>query len=152
MAPATPGQLRSRSSRNANLENKLGNKVILITGCSSSIGIHTARALYQTGATLYLIARDIQKAKTSLGDIIGSSRVHFLHLDLTSLASVRSCAEEFKSKSSVLNILIQNAGVMACPEDRTADGFKIQFGSNHLAHFLLFYLLEPLLLASYCGP
>lgn len=80
--------------------------------------------------------------------MVDSPQVHLLHLDLNSLASVRACAEEFKAKSQTLNILIENAGVMACPEGRTADGFETQFGNNHLAHFLLFYLLKPVLLAS----
>ncbi|KAH8128110.1 hypothetical protein ACSS6W_011095 [Trichoderma asperelloides] len=131
-----------------NLRDQLSGKVILITGCSSGLGIETARALYQTGATLYLTARDTSKIKTALSDIASSPRVHLLHLDLGSLASVRAFAEEFKSRCSTLNILIENAGVMACPEGRTVDGFETQFGTNHLAHFLLFYLLRPTLLAS----
>ncbi|OJJ76669.1 hypothetical protein ASPBRDRAFT_116535 [Aspergillus brasiliensis CBS 101740] len=134
--------------KDQDLEGKLSDKVILITGCSSGLGIETARALYTTGATLYLTVRDVKKAVTNLGDIASSPRIHLLHLDLNSVASVRTCAEEFKSKSKTLNILIENAGVMACPEGRTADGFEIQFGSNHLAHFLLFYLLKSTLLAS----
>ncbi|KAL2828308.1 hypothetical protein BJY01DRAFT_240962 [Aspergillus pseudoustus] len=130
------------------LEEKLSDKVILITGCSSGLGVETARALYVTGATLFLTVRSVKKAEANLGDIVGSDRVHLLHLDLNSLESVRSCADEFKSKSKTLNILIENAGVMACPESRTADGFELQFSSNHLSHFLLFYLLKPVLLAS----
>ena len=134
--------------KDEDLEDKLAGKVIIVTGCSSGIGVPTARALYQTGATLYLTARDLDKAKSALSDIVGSPRVHLLHLDLNSLASVRACADEFKSKSKTLNILIENAGVMACPEGRTADGFETQFGTNHLAQFLLFYLLKSVLLAS----
>jgi len=65
-----------------------------------------------------------------------------------SLDSVRACAAEFLSKSQTLNIFIANAGVMACPEGKTKDGFETQFGVNHLAHFLLFNLLKPTLLAS----
>ncbi|GKZ32181.1 hypothetical protein AbraIFM66950_001361 [Aspergillus brasiliensis] len=130
------------------LENQCSDKVILITGCSSGLGVHTARALYTTGATLYLTARDLDRAKSALGDILDSPRVHLLHLDLNSLASVRACAEEFQAKSPRLNILIANAGVMGCPEGRTEDGFETQFGTNHLAHFLLFHLLRPVMLAS----
>jgi NAD(P)-dependent dehydrogenase (short-subunit alcohol dehydrogenase family) len=129
-------------------ENDLTDKVILITGCSSGLGIETAQALSHTGATLYLTARNLEKAKFALGDLLESPRVHLLHLNLDSLASVRACAEEFKSKSKTLNILIDNAGVMACPEGRTEDGFESQFGTNHLAHFQLFELLKPLLLSS----
>ncbi|KAJ5099274.1 short-chain dehydrogenase [Penicillium argentinense] len=118
--------------KDAGCEDALIGKVILITGCSSGLGIETARALYHTGATLYLTARDMEKAKSALGDIMASTRVRLLHLDFNSLASVRACAEEFNSKSNTLNVLIANAGVMACPE----------------AQFLLFYLLKSRLLCS----
>jgi NAD(P)-dependent dehydrogenase (short-subunit alcohol dehydrogenase family) len=130
------------------LEGKLIDSVVFITGCSSGIGIETARALYATGATLYLTARDLDKAKSALLDIITSDRVHLLELDLMSLDSVRACAAEFLSKSQTLNIFIANAAVMACPEGKTNEGFETQFGVNYLAHFLLFNLLKPTLLAS----
>ncbi|KAL7893166.1 hypothetical protein HDV63DRAFT_397885 [Trichoderma sp. SZMC 28014] len=146
-----PGDARPTASQivqDQQLVDKLSNKVILITGCSSGIGVETARALYLTGATLYLTARDTAMVKAALGDLTESPRVHVLHLDLNSLESVYACAETFKSKTARLNILIENAGVMACPEGRTADGFETQFGTNHLAHFLLFQLLRPTLLAS----
>jgi NAD(P)-dependent dehydrogenase (short-subunit alcohol dehydrogenase family) len=150
-SPNGPGDARPTALqiiKDEQLEGGLAGKVILITGCSSGIGIETARALWHTGATLYLTARDLKKAKTALGDLVEQPRVHLLQLDLNSLASVRACAAEFQSKSKTLNILIANAGVMACPEGRTADGFETQFGTNHLAHFLLFSLLKPVLLAS----
>jgi NAD(P)-dependent dehydrogenase (short-subunit alcohol dehydrogenase family) len=134
--------------KDENLEGKLEGKVIFITGCSSGIGIETARALFATGATLYLTARNLEKANTALPDLITSERVHILELDLNSLDSVRACAREFLSKSKKLNIFIANAGVMASPEGRTKDGFETQFGTNHLAHFLLLNLLKPTLVAS----
>lgn len=150
-SPSGPGDARPTALEiieDEKLVSGLSGKVILVTGCSSGLGVTTAQALYQTGATLYLTARDVEKMKGSLGELAHSPRVHFLHLDLNSLSSVRACAEDFKSKSRTLNILIANAGVMACPEGRTADGFESQFGGNYLAHFLLFYLLKPLLLDS----
>ncbi|TVY53765.1 Retinol dehydrogenase 14 [Lachnellula cervina] len=150
-SPQGPGDARPTAFqiiKDENLEGKLEGKVILITGCSSGLGIETAQALATTGATLYLTARDLEKAKKALGNLIASPRVHLLELDLDSLASVRACASEFLSKSSRLNIFIANAGIMACPEGRTKDGFESQFGTNHLAHFLLFNLLKPTLLAS----
>lgn len=150
-SPKGPGDVRPTALqivKDAGREDALTDKVILTTGCSSGLGIETARALYVTGATLYLTARNLEKAKSALGEIVASPRVHLLHLDLNSLASVRACAKEFLSKSDTLNILIANAGVMACPEGRTADGFETQFGTNHLAHFLLFYLLKSRLLSS----
>ncbi|OGM45305.1 short-chain dehydrogenase [Aspergillus bombycis] len=150
-SPKGPGDARPTALqivKDSGREDDLVGKVILITGCSSGLGIETARALYRTGATLYLTARDLEKAKSALGDIVASTRVHLLHLDLNSLASVRACAEEFNSRSHSLNVLIANAGVMACPEGRTADGFETQFGTNHVAHFLLFDLLKSRLLSS----
>ncbi|MCJ1401821.1 hypothetical protein MMC11_005038 [Xylographa trunciseda] len=134
--------------KDENLEGKLSGKVMLITGCSSGIGVETARALSATGATLFLTARDMKKGGTALDGFLEPGRVHLLQLDLNSLTSVRKCAEEFLQRSKTLNVLINNAGVMACPEGRTADGFETQFGTNHLAHFLLFNLLKPTLLAS----
>jgi NAD(P)-dependent dehydrogenase (short-subunit alcohol dehydrogenase family) len=130
------------------LEGKLLGKTVFITGCSSGIGIETARAFFTTGARLYLTARDLSKAKTAIPDLIASERVHLLTLDLESLESVRACAADFLSQSEQLNIFIANAGVMATPEGRTKDGFETQFGTNHLTHFLLFNLLKPTLLAS----
>ncbi|PLB47580.1 dehydrogenase with different specificitie [Aspergillus steynii IBT 23096] len=150
-SPKGPGDARPTALqivKDAGREDNMTGKVILITGCSSGLGIETARALFQTGATLYLTARDLEKAKSALGDLVDSPRVHLLHLDLKSLESVRACAQEFLSRSKTLNILIANAGVMACPEGRTADGFETQFGTNHLAHFLLFYRLKSCLLSS----
>jgi NAD(P)-dependent dehydrogenase (short-subunit alcohol dehydrogenase family) len=150
-SPNGPGDARPTALQiiqDEGLEGKLDGKVILITGCSSGIGVETAKALFTTGATLYLTARDLSKAQSALGDIVTSPRVHLLELDLNSLASVRACAEKFLSMSKTLNIFIANAGVMATPEGRTKDGFETQFGTNHLAHFLLFNLLKPTLLAS----
>jgi len=130
------------------LEGKLAGKVMFVTGCSSGIGIDTARALATTGATLYVTARDTSKCERVLSDILQTCRVHLLKLDLNSLDSVRACAKEFLEKNKTLNILVNNAGVMHTPEGKTANGFETQFGTNHLAHFLLFNLLKPTLLAS----
>ncbi|KAI8933855.1 hypothetical protein NX059_009554 [Plenodomus lindquistii] len=149
--PQGPGDARPTAAQiisdNA-LEGKWADKTILITGCSSGIGVETARALLTTGATLYLTARDMAKGEKALGDMLKNDKVHLLELDLNSLASVRKCAEAFLASSSKLNILIANAGIMAVPEGRTADGFETQLGTNHLAHFLLIQLLTPTLLAS----
>ncbi|KPM42505.1 hypothetical protein AK830_g4041 [Neonectria ditissima] len=149
-SPKGPGDDRPTALQivqNEGLEGKLGGKVVFITGCSSGLGVETARALSKTGATLYLTARNQKKAKDALGDLLDLDHVHLLTLDLNSLDSVRACATEFLSKSKTLNILINNAAVMATPEGQTADGFETQFGTNHLAHFLLFQLLKPALLS-----
>ena len=149
---AGPGDARPTALdiiKNDHLEKALTDKVILITGCSSGIGIETARALAATGATLYCTVRDIPKGKSALHDILEPGRVELLHMDLNSLDSVRVGAREFLRTSKKLNVLVNNAGIMAIPTlQKTSHGFESQFGINHLAHFLLFQLLKPLLLAS----
>lgn len=94
------------------LEGKLPDKVILITGCSSGIGIETARALKVTGARLFLGVRDIAKGESALSDILKPGHVEIIKMDLNSLDSVRAAVEVFQKKSKTLNILINNAGVM----------------------------------------
>ncbi|KFY11223.1 hypothetical protein V491_07314 [Pseudogymnoascus sp. VKM F-3775] len=150
--PKGPGDARPIALdivKDNNMINALTGKTILITGTSSGIGISTAQALYATGATLYLAARNLPKARQALGSLLDSPRVHLLEVDHNSLASVRKAADEFKSKSDSLNILVCNAGIMAVPTlEKTEDGFESQFGVCHLSHFLLFELLKPLLLKS----
>ena len=150
-APNGPGDARPTASQiieDEQLQGKWSDKTVLITGTSSGIGIETARALLETGATVYLAARNLHKAKSALGSILDNPRAKLLELDLNSLASVRKCADKFSNESDKLNILIANAGVMANPEGRTKDGFETQFGTNHLAHFLLIQLLLPMLTKS----
>lgn len=152
--PNGPGDARPTALqiiKDENLRDALQDKVILITGCSSGIGIETVRALSTTGATIYATARSLPKARAALGpSLLSSPRLHLLPLDLTSLASVRACAARFLALSpNKLDILIPNAGVMATPtRTLTPDGFETQLGVNYLAHFLLFWLLKPALLAS----
>ncbi|GME34313.1 hypothetical protein M1834_005974 [Neofusicoccum parvum] len=149
--PSGPGDARPTALQiiqDEGLRGKLQDKVFFITGCSSGIGIETVRALEATGATIFATARSLDKAKEALGSLVESDRVHLLEMDQNSLASVRACATKFLSLSKKLHVLIPNAGVMATPEGRTADGFETQFGVNYLAHFLLFWLLKPALLAS----
>lgn len=150
-SPQGPGDARPTALdivKDEGLEGKLADKVFLITGCSSGIGIDTARALYATGAKLFLGVRDIAKGESTLADILEPGRVELLKIDLNSLESVREAAKTFLQKSKTLNVLINNAGVMATPKGKTANGFETQFGTNHLAHFLLFQLLKSTLLAS----
>lgn len=150
-SPQGPGDARPTALdivKDEGLEGKLADKVFLITGCSSGIGVDTARALSVTGAKLFLGVRDIAKGKSALADILEPGRVELLKIDLNSFESVREAAQTFLQKSKTLNVLITNAGVMATPKGKTADGFETQFGTNHLAHFLLFQLLKYTLLAS----
>lgn len=133
------------------LNGKLQGKIILITGCSSGIGVETAKALYSTGATIYITGRNIPKTEGIAKSIATDSTrpVKVVEVELDSFASVKAGAADFLKKSgNKLNILICNAGVMAAPEGRTKDGFETQFGTNHLGHFLLFQLLKPALLAA----
>ena len=149
--PQGPGDSRPTALeivKDEGLQGKLVDKVALITGCSSGIGIETARALNATGAKLFLGVRDVAKGQTALSDILEPGRVELLKMDLNSLESVRAAAADFLKRSKRLNILINNAGIMATPQGKTADGFELQFGTCHLAHFLLFELLKPTLLAS----
>ncbi|KAF5555863.1 alcohol dehydrogenase [Fusarium mexicanum] len=131
------------------VEGKLKGKVIVITGTSSGIGIETARALAETGARLFLTARDLDKAKKACQEFFDASRMEFIELDLTSFDSVRAAAKNILDKTDKINILVENAGCMAVPElELTKDGHEMQFGVNYLAHFLFFELLKPALLAA----
>ena len=133
---------------------KLKGKNVLITGCSAGLGIETAKAKYEAGATVFMTARDMPKLEGIIDDVVKSAqfnkdgpRPQPVEIHLDSLESVRKGAEDFKQKSGgKLNILINNAGVMAAPYSTTKDGFESQIGVNHFAHFLLFELLKPLLL------
>ncbi|KAJ4988759.1 oxidoreductase [Stagonosporopsis vannaccii] len=130
------------------LTGKLEGKVALITGVSSGIGVETARALKATGMHVFGAVRNLEKAKTALENDLEPDRLELLKLDINSLTSVRACVQNFLAKGKQLNFLILNAGIMITPEGKTEDGFELQFGINHLAHFLLFQLLKPALLAS----
>ncbi|KAI3337029.1 short chain dehydrogenase [Xylariaceae sp. AK1471] len=149
---AGPGDARPTAMQviqDEGLEGALAGKVILITGCSSGIGIDTARALAATGATLFLAVRDLQKGQATCKDILEPCRVELLELDVSKLDSVRACAAAFQKKSSKLNILICNAAVMHIPtREESVDGFEMQLATNYLGHFLLFWLLKDILLES----
>jgi NAD(P)-dependent dehydrogenase (short-subunit alcohol dehydrogenase family) len=124
--------------------------VALVTGASSGLGRETARALATVGARVILAGRNDEKLAAAAARITEQApraMVEIGHLDLTSLAQVRQFAEEFLAGHDRLHLLINNAGVMATPLERTADGFELQFGTNHLGHFLLTGLLAPAILA-----
>jgi NAD(P)-dependent dehydrogenase (short-subunit alcohol dehydrogenase family) len=136
------------------LVGKLNDKVFLITGVSSGIGIDTLRALHTTGAHVYGTVRNMPKGQAVVDQVLsekheGGGKIDLIEMDLSSFASVRSGANAFlQASSSQLNLLIGNAGIMACPFSKTPDGYESQFATNHLGHFLLFQLLKPALLAS----
>lgn len=92
------------------LEGKLGDKVVLITGCSSGLGVETAKAMAATGARLFLTVRDMAKGERAVGEILKPGHVDLVQMDLNSLDSVRAAAKEIQGKTKTLNILINNAG------------------------------------------
>jgi len=129
----------------------LSRKTVLITGASSGIGFETARALLTAGAETILAVRDTTKGEGVAQELrasTGNARAHVLEIDLGSLQSVRQAARHFWDRWSRLDILINNAGVMATPHGYTPDGFELQFGTNHLGHYLLTTLLLPALRAA----
>ncbi len=129
----------------------LSNRVALVTGAASGIGIETARALAQAGAETILAVRDVEKGESvaqSLIESTGNHRVYVLPLDLTSFDSIEDMVGAFTERWNKLDVLINNAGVMATPFEHTAEGFELQFGTNHVGHFLLTTLLLPSLMAA----
>ncbi|KAM3414440.1 hypothetical protein BST61_g9605 [Cercospora zeina] len=134
------------------LIGKLHDKVFVVTGVSSGIGIETMRALYATGGHVFGTVRDIGKGQRVVDEVTSSTtkggRIKLIEMDLESLASVKKGAEDILQQTDKVNILIANAGVMATPEGKTKDGFETQFGTNYVAHFYLFQLLKDSLLQS----
>ncbi len=123
----------------------LTGKLALVTGASGGLGAETARALASRGAQVVLTARDLAKAGGAAEAIRESTgaEVEVEELELDSLASIRAFTERFLARHDALHILVNNAGVMACPEAKTRDGFERQLGTNHLGHFLMTGLLAP---------
>jgi len=128
----------------------LAGKVIIVTGGNGGLGKETILQLAKHNpSNIYLAARSQQKAKDAILDIkkvVPEAKIEYLQLDLGSLASVQAAADRFLSRNDRLDILINNAGIMAGPMDTTKDGFEIQFGTNHVAHHLLTKLLLPTML------
>ncbi|KAK2870949.1 hypothetical protein Q8A67_023476 [Cirrhinus molitorella] len=130
---------------------KLHGKTVIVTGANTGIGKATALDLAKRGARVILACRDESRARAAVTDIqreSGNKEVLYMHLDLASLKSVRSFAENFLKKESRLDILINNAGLVI--DGKTEDGFGMIFGVNHLGHFLLTILLLERL--KECGP
>ena len=117
---------------------RLDGRTVIVTGANSGIGLAAARALGRSGARVVLAVRDLSRGETAAASIEGTTEVR--RLDLADLSSVREFAAGWEGD---LDILINNAGVMAIPESRTADGFEMQIGTNHLGHFALTNLLLP---------
>jgi len=120
---------------------------VLVTGTSAGLGVETARAVAARGANVVGVVRDPDKARRNL-DAAGAQGVELYRADLASLASVRAFTDRFVADGhDRIDVLVANAGIMACPRGSTVDGFELQFGTNHLGHFVLVNRLVPLLLA-----
>jgi NAD(P)-dependent dehydrogenase (short-subunit alcohol dehydrogenase family) len=118
--------------------------VAIVTGANTGLGFETARMLAEHGAAVVLAVRDVEKGKQAAARIAGDVTVQAL--DLTSLDSIRSAAADLRATHPRIDLLINNAGVMYTPKQTTADGFELQFGTNHLGHFALTGLLLDRLL------
>jgi len=127
----------------------LSGKRILVTGASAGLGVETARALAAHGAQVVGAVRDLDKAHRATEPVRAAAAngggLDFVVLDLASLASVRAGADELLAAGKPFDVIIANAGIMACPQSQTADGFETQFGTNHLGHFVLINRIASLL-------
>jgi NAD(P)-dependent dehydrogenase (short-subunit alcohol dehydrogenase family) len=129
----------------------LTGKRVLVTGASAGLGVETTRALAAHGAWVTMAVRDLEKGAAAMEQVqatVPDAQLDLRPLDLADLSSVRTFASSFLEDHPELDILIANAGVMACPQGTTVDGFETQFGTNHLGHFLLIKLLTPALVAA----
>lgn len=126
----------------------LSGKTMFVTGGNSGLGMETGRAMAAKGAHVVLAGRDQTKLDEAVAAIkaeIPDAAVETIICDLSSLDSVRACGKEAGERFDKIDLLINNAGVMACPRSQTADGFEMQFGTNHLGHFTLTKHLMPLI-------
>ena len=124
---------------------------IVITGAASGLGLESARALAAHGATVTVLARSDERAagaKDQVDALVPGASVEYGVVDLGELASIRRFADTYLETHDAIDVLINNAGVMACPFGRTAEGFETQFGTNHLGHFELTRSLLPTLVAA----
>jgi NAD(P)-dependent dehydrogenase (short-subunit alcohol dehydrogenase family) len=129
----------------------LTGKTCVITGATAGLGRESARALATTGAHVVLAGRSadaLWEAERWVCTEVPGARTSSVQLDLTSLESVRAAAATIADTTSAIHVLMNNAGVMFTPFGRTADGFEMQFGTNHLGHFELSRLLVPQLVAA----
>jgi NAD(P)-dependent dehydrogenase (short-subunit alcohol dehydrogenase family) len=115
-----------------------GGRIAVVTGANSGLGLETARELTRKGASVTMAVRNLDKGQAAIDDIRRdqpNAELELVQLDLASLDSVRSAATELEDRLERIDLLINNAGVMYTPRQQTADGFEMQFGTNHLGHF-----------------
>ena len=129
----------------------LKGKRVLVTGASAGLGVETARVLAAHGAEVVGAVRDLDKGHKATAVVreqaANGGSLQLVQLDLASLASVRACADALVAAGKPFDVVIANAGVMACPQSQTVDGFETQFGTNHLGHFVLVNRIASLLKA-----
>ena len=126
-------------------------RTVLVTGASSGLGLRSAEALAARGAAVLLGCRSAERGAAAIGRVAAVATgpaPAVVRLDLADLGSVKDAAAEVGERTSTLDVLMNNAGIMAMPLRRTADGFELQFGTNHLGHYALTGHLLPLLLAA----
>eukprot|EP00088_Acartia_fossae_P025240 TRINITY_DN2605_c1_g1_i1.p1 TRINITY_DN2605_c1_g1~~TRINITY_DN2605_c1_g1_i1.p1 ORF type:complete len:325 (+),score=52.48 TRINITY_DN2605_c1_g1_i1:31-1005(+) len=133
------GQCRSKA--------KLDGKTVLVTGANTGIGKYSAEDLCRRGAKVIILCRNESRAQAAMDDIklkVPNADLEFEQLDLSSLQNIKACADRLNGKLEQVDILLNNAGLF-CTQQKTADGFEMMFGTNHLGHFYLTNLLLPLL-------
>ncbi len=155
MANATGTTLTTRFGATSTTDDVLSGinlrgKRILVTGVSAGLGVETARSLAAHGASVVGTARDLAKAENATAQVrkaasANGGSLELVELDLALLASVRKCADQLLQKSEPFDVVIANAGVMATPFICTIDHFEMQFGTNHLGHFLFVNRIAPLI-------
>lgn len=128
----------------------LKGKRIVVTGASAGLGVETARALVAHGAHVIGAVRNLEKAERATGVVRQAAAeqggsFELIELDLADLKSVRAAADALVAKGQPIDVVIANAGVMATPYGKTADGFETQFGTNHLGHFVFVNRIAPLI-------
>ncbi len=134
----------------AQIKDQTG-RLIVITGATSGIGKQTAKVLAEKNATVIIGARNLAKADAVVSEIktqYPKATISARELDLANLESIAAFADSIIQSFDTLDVLINNAGIMACPYSETKDSFEIQMGTNHLGHFALTGRLMPLLLAT----
>jgi NAD(P)-dependent dehydrogenase (short-subunit alcohol dehydrogenase family) len=129
----------------------LSGRHALVTGASAGLGVETTRSLARRGAKVTMAVRDLAKggaARAGILESVPGADLELREVDLASQASVRAFNEAFVADHANLDLFIGNAGLMACPQGTTVDGFELQFGTNHLGHFTMARALLPLLAAT----
>ncbi len=144
-----PAALSVRRFRTSDIPDQTG-RTVLITGANNGLGLHAALALAGAGARVLLACRNQETGRAALDRVCGAGPAdhRLIRLDLADLASVRAAGAEAVAAAPALDVLINNAGVMAIPFARTADGFEMQIGTNHLGHFAFTDAVLPALLAA----